>query len=142
MIEPFLNWFVETGFLFGGTQYIHDTDSFVSTRLVLFFIFIYHYMKMNSYSKANRWYRDNDWSITSQKKVKYPDNVTLFDFWRFLCFPVFVYEANFPVSQKPISYRYLLRKLMYTVLALFIVYVVWKDRWWPIIQAMSYAPSF
>ena len=67
MIEPFLNWFVETGFLFGGTQYIYDSDSFVTTRLVLFFIFIYHYMKMNSYSKANRWYRGNDWSIKSQK---------------------------------------------------------------------------
>lgn len=130
MIEPILNWFIETAFLFGGTQYIYDTDSLISTRLVLYFIFIYHYFKMNSYSKANRWYREKDWSIESKKQIKYPDNVNLYDFWRFLCFPVFVYEANFPVSETGISFKYLLRKIIYTVAALFIVYVVWKDRWW------------
>ena len=55
---------------------------------------------------------------------------------------MFVYEANFPVSDKPISYSYLMRKLLYTILALFTVYIVWKERWWRIIEAMSYAPSF
>ena len=31
---------------------------------------------------------------------------------------------------------------MYSAFALFTIYVVWHERWWPIIQAMSYAPSF
>jgi len=74
--------------------------------------------------------------------VKYPDNVTLYDFWRYLCFPVFVYEANFPISEIRISVGYLFQKLLYTVIALFIVHVVWRYRWWTIIDAMSFAPSF
>lgn len=53
---------------------------------------------MNSYSKTNRIYREDGQEETGD--VKYPDNVHLIDFWKYLSYPVFVYQANFPVSKE------------------------------------------
>jgi len=57
----------------------------------------------------------------------------------FLLHPTFCYEANYPLSNKPPSKRYLASKLALLIGALMTIYVVHKDKWIPIIEAMKTA---
>lgn len=146
-------------YLFGGTVCVYRTETLASTRVTIFFILMVHYFKMNSYSKTNRAYRNQYLSIdteikkpaeskweedqseplnsesetTKTDKLCYPENIGFYNFLMFLIYPVFCYEANYPVSQRPASISYLIWKLMYLGLALMTVYIVYTQRWVPIL---------
>lgn len=57
---------------------------------------------MNSYFKSNRDYRElyqkEKEEGVSVLSSKYPDNISLHDFFMFLLHPTFVYEQKYPTS--------------------------------------------
>ena len=60
----------------------------------------------------------------------------------YLVHPVFVYEQHFVTSSKPISKSYIAQKLLKMLICFFVVYVVWKERWVPLIEAMGQTTPF
>ena len=124
----------------------------------MFFIFMAHYFKMNSYSKTNRGYHtsknssniskwEEDSSAHSESdmdtpSIKYPKNLTLKNFWQFLLHPTFCYEANYPLSKFWPNPRYLILKLFILAISLLAIQVVFTSKWVPIIEAMKYGNQF
>jgi hypothetical protein len=75
----------------------------------MFFQIFIHHAKMNSYYKSQRDYRELYLAqlkgeeigfrpfFEQAETVRYPDNVTLRDFIRYMCYPTLTYQDNFPV---------------------------------------------
>ena len=55
----------------------------------------------------------------------------------YLLHPVFCYESNYPVSKRGSSLKLLLSKLALLISALIAVYIVYKEKLVPIIEALG-----
>lgn len=68
-------------------------------------------------------------------KVKYPNNLTLGDYTRFLCYPTLVYELNFPRTRS-IRWWYVAQEWCVACFTFFILYLLLAEQVYPVLLEM------
>jgi hypothetical protein len=77
--------------------------------------------------------------LADSEKVRYPRNVTLHDYVRFLCFPALVYEINYP-RVKGIRWWYVAQEWSVACYCYFLLYLLLQEAVQPVLVKM-YAAS-